>query len=759
MQKTRIAVSHFKTSEVVLGAEGHKALDHSSGIVILIPQSSGMSFRSQGLPLPIPPGVAVLLDGDAENILGTQEGFHGELLSVPVIEISAIVNRSSRLKDMLVLPTILDRQASNALSAVYTDLLCNYPSRRAASPDEDVTLHIAAGHIVNLILTLDDDRTHAHSESGQQKLLRTLRQYMVENLKSHITTADMAARLNMSRQHFSAWAKRMLGSAPARYLRNLRLERSLEILANSNDTMESIAEQLSFTDRYHYSKLFKEKYGYTPIHYRKKLLLASARDLHSQCEALFHNQQYEKAGALCRQGLDDPSFETDRDRLLILLGRSLVQLGQHAEALDAWQSVQQGSYALQAGLLRCRLLFGNDRTDQSLAELERLWSGVQGWKYSDLIQVWVEQASALYTLRKAAALRRYLAFRRDRFKFDQQSQSITIHACRNLGDYLDVLEQCPDLKEACALSLIRAGEYERAFKQYGSGISPGAHARMLVETGRYEDVLALHPEFPDQCCRALIALGRPEEAIERFPKHAAPAYLALGRYQELLDDFPDMSISRIDALSALGRTEELQNVGVRGSHFWHAAQCRINPEILLQVDYDDTQAFVNEARIMLTLQALEEGRVENARGFLAESVDVSSPDFWPAGSTSSELLIISFLRSCLDGTMNMRGDLEVMYRNFRYLNRQTLYYDAAYLLGKVDEKAYLAQPRKMDLAERWQFVQALACDLDGRCARARRLYTEILDAQLIVSDHSKRRFCAWRLTAIEPKKASRRRKQ
>jgi len=337
------------------------------------------------------------------------------------------------------------------------------------------------------------------------------------------------------------------------------------------------------------------------------------------------------------------------------------------------------------------------------------------------------------------------------FKFDQQSQSITIHACRDLGDYLDVLEQCPDLQEACILSLIRAGEYERAFKQYGPGIPPGAHARMLVEAGRYEDVLALRPEFPDQCCRALIALGRPEEAIERFPEHAAPAYLALGRYQELLDNFPDMPPAKVDALFALGRTEDLQNVGVRGSHAWHAAQCRINPEILLQVDYADTPAFVNEARIMLTLKALEEGRLEDARGLLAESVDVSSPDFWAVGSSTIELLIISFLRAYLDGRMNMRDDLEVMYREFRYLNRQTLYYDAAYLLGKVDEEAYLAQPRKLELAERWQFVQALACDPDGRCARARGLYAGILDAPLSVGDHSKRRFCAWRLTVIEPK--------
>lgn len=740
---TRIAIRHFKASDVIFGGGGQKTLAHSPGIVILMPRSSRMTFSTANRPIPIPPGVATVLDGDAENVLATVEGFDEERGTLPVIEISAIVNDSSRLKDTLALPTILDRQTSGTLSTIYTDLLCTYQATLPAAHD-DVSLHLAAGQIVNLLLNLDDEPSPSHRKVGQHKLLNDLRRYMLENLGCTITTADMAAQLNMSRQHFSAWSKRMLGSTPARYLRNLRLERSMEWLEHSDESIEMIADRLSFTDRYHYSKLFKEKYKHTPIQYRKKVLAANVRDLFSQGEVLFHNQKYADALAICEEGLNDPSFKTDSDRLLILRGSCLAELGRHDEALNAWHAITNPSCVMQTGTLRCKLFFKLGRTTESLAELEGLWTRVEAWQYGDLIQLWIEHVSVLYTSRRAQPLRRHLAFRRKRFRHDRQSQPITLHACRDIGDYMDVLKQCPDLKEACLLSLSRAGEYDLAFKKFGSDVPPRLHARMLLESGRYHEVLALQPEHPVYACRALIELGRLEEAIERFPDRSAAAYMALGRYQELLDQTSGVGIAKVRALCALDRTEEIENLTIKGSYQWHVIQCHLNPQILLEVDFPDTPEFTHSARLLVTLKALLTDKIDDARNHLAKLAGVSSPDLWPERYGSIELLIISAIPALLDDTVDIRKDLEIMCRDFRYFCQQTLYHDAAYLLGEIDEKAYHEQPRQMGLRNRWSFIQALACDLGGQHDKALCQYAKILESPTTRDRNVMSHFCRWR---------------
>lgn len=61
------------------------------------------------------------------------------------------------------------------------------------------------------------------------------------------------------------------GDAPIRHLINIRLEKAREMLENGWDgSIQETAAAVGYDDAYHFSKLFKKKYGISPSQARRK---------------------------------------------------------------------------------------------------------------------------------------------------------------------------------------------------------------------------------------------------------------------------------------------------------------------------------------------------------------------------------------------------------------------------------------------------------------------------------------------------------
>ncbi len=55
------------------------------------------------------------------------------------------------------------------------------------------------------------------------------------------------------------------GNAPIRYLINIRLEKAKELLEGGYEgSIQEVAAQVGYDDAYHFSKLFKKRYGISP---------------------------------------------------------------------------------------------------------------------------------------------------------------------------------------------------------------------------------------------------------------------------------------------------------------------------------------------------------------------------------------------------------------------------------------------------------------------------------------------------------------
>ena len=81
--------------------------------------------------------------------------------------------------------------------------------------------------------------------------------------------ADLARRYGMCASGFGKKFREVTGIAPLRYCRLLRLEQVREALLTTAIPVENLAEKYGFADSNHLIKLFRKRYGVTPLACRK----------------------------------------------------------------------------------------------------------------------------------------------------------------------------------------------------------------------------------------------------------------------------------------------------------------------------------------------------------------------------------------------------------------------------------------------------------------------------------------------------------
>lgn len=95
-------------------------------------------------------------------------------------------------------------------------------------------------------------------------------QYIDANLHRRISLSDLSAMLHLEPTYFSHQFAHTLGLPPMRYVLRRRVGRAQQILWNTDEPLEAVAQQLGFTDAFHFSKTFKRVTGVPPSVYRKR---------------------------------------------------------------------------------------------------------------------------------------------------------------------------------------------------------------------------------------------------------------------------------------------------------------------------------------------------------------------------------------------------------------------------------------------------------------------------------------------------------
>lgn len=84
------------------------------------------------------------------------------------------------------------------------------------------------------------------------------------------TLDSLAKAAGLSRSVLAARFREAMGDTPLAYVRTVRLQRAMRLLAESDGTLEQVAAQVGYQDAFGFSKAFKRAVGMSPGQFRRR---------------------------------------------------------------------------------------------------------------------------------------------------------------------------------------------------------------------------------------------------------------------------------------------------------------------------------------------------------------------------------------------------------------------------------------------------------------------------------------------------------
>lgn len=92
-----------------------------------------------------------------------------------------------------------------------------------------------------------------------------------ENIEMPLTSPEIADRLGISTRQLERMFERYMNTSPKRYIMDLRLHRARNLIVQSDQAITEIAMACGFTSTSHFSKVYRDHFGNTPVSQRSTL--------------------------------------------------------------------------------------------------------------------------------------------------------------------------------------------------------------------------------------------------------------------------------------------------------------------------------------------------------------------------------------------------------------------------------------------------------------------------------------------------------
>lgn len=100
-------------------------------------------------------------------------------------------------------------------------------------------------------------------------LLDSVKTYIAQNYRRHITTEELAGICYFSIEYFCRFFKRMTGRTALAYVNEYRIEKATVLLSKTDEPIGDIAASVGFEDLNYFSRVFKRIKKCSPGEYRK----------------------------------------------------------------------------------------------------------------------------------------------------------------------------------------------------------------------------------------------------------------------------------------------------------------------------------------------------------------------------------------------------------------------------------------------------------------------------------------------------------
>lgn len=107
-------------------------------------------------------------------------------------------------------------------------------------------------------------------ETGRSPVVRMACEIMEQEYGTLEGVEALASRLGVSLAHFSRIFKEKNGISPIRYLTNIRIQKAMNDLLNTEYNLREISERNGFSGQNYFCKVFHRVTGMTPMEYRRR---------------------------------------------------------------------------------------------------------------------------------------------------------------------------------------------------------------------------------------------------------------------------------------------------------------------------------------------------------------------------------------------------------------------------------------------------------------------------------------------------------
>lgn len=104
----------------------------------------------------------------------------------------------------------------------------------------------------------------------RQNFTKHLKEYLLPRLGEHLNAESIAKNLGISRSKLYMSCDKYLGMGIAEYIRILRIEKSQQLLRNSELSITQIADDVGFEDYNYFCRIFKKETGHSAKKYREQ---------------------------------------------------------------------------------------------------------------------------------------------------------------------------------------------------------------------------------------------------------------------------------------------------------------------------------------------------------------------------------------------------------------------------------------------------------------------------------------------------------
>ncbi|MDD4870578.1 MAG: AraC family transcriptional regulator [Kiritimatiellae bacterium] len=181
--------------------------------------------------------------------------------SVPTFWMAFSINR--RLHPNQKIPILL-RPSTTEIELIRQ--ITGFYSARPVTRSRSRIFHYSLA-LLNIVLNRPELRWLEHPV--QNNILSTVRN-IEDNASRQLTIPQLARMAGLSVRGFSKAFKRHQGITAAKFIARVRVREAAQLLANSRETVDAIAEKTGFPNRDYFSRVFKKITGESPGLFRQK---------------------------------------------------------------------------------------------------------------------------------------------------------------------------------------------------------------------------------------------------------------------------------------------------------------------------------------------------------------------------------------------------------------------------------------------------------------------------------------------------------